>query len=128
MCDMARLGRVELPHPAPEAGALSTELQAHMSCKIYCNIKDSDCLIFFGNCWIRKGKATEVAFPFGFVLFCVDVHSTAGYDVNTETEDVFADGRAFCDRCFDRDGAQVFCTSEDLIFGKGVFRYDRKKR
>lgn len=26
---MVCLGRVELPHPAPEAGALSTELQAH---------------------------------------------------------------------------------------------------
>lgn len=28
---MVRLSRIELPHPAPEAGALSTELQAHIN-------------------------------------------------------------------------------------------------
>lgn len=28
---MVRLSRIELPHPAPEAGALSTELQARVS-------------------------------------------------------------------------------------------------
>ena len=113
---MVRLGRVELPHPAPEAGALSTELQAHMPCKNYCNIKESDCLIFFGSQLTKKGKATEVAFPFALGLFCVSIHGAACDDVNTETEDVFTDDSAFCDRCFDCDGAQVLSAVEDFVF------------
>ena len=77
---------------------------------------------------MKKGKVTEVAFPFCLVLFCVCVHRTACYDINAETENVFADGRAFCDRCFYGDGAKMFGTSKYFVFRERVFRYDRKKR